>query len=85
MDPRWMLMFTVVGSGVSYHYMQSVSTALGSALGNTLGEDIIAGDGVEATFNAKRLCDEIRKENLDLGYLVNETEMEAKGALFFIL
>ena len=43
MDPRWMLMFTVVGSGVSYHYMQSVSTALGNALGNTLGEDIIAG------------------------------------------
>ena len=42
MDPRWMLMVVVIGSGVTYHFSQSFAAALGNSLGNSLGEDIMA-------------------------------------------
>lgn len=43
MDPRWMLIITVIGSGVSYHFSKSFAQALGNSLGNSLGDDIMKG------------------------------------------
>ncbi len=42
MDPRFMLMITVLGSGVQFHFSQAMATALGNGLGNSLGEDIMS-------------------------------------------